>query len=105
MSLGIYYNTHGVFTPKKVDCILADNATPLGFALGGIDKDGDIDIFISNYIRKKQMESQNNFTKDYGPISQLLLNNGDNTFTEIPPFNNLFSISALPIYNQSNKLQ
>jgi hypothetical protein len=78
----IYYNTQGVFTPKKVDYILADNATPLGFALGDIDKDGDIDIFISNYIRKKQMEGQNNFTKDYGPLSQLLLNNGDNTFTD-----------------------
>ena len=79
----IYYNTNGVFTPKKVDYPLADDATPLGFALGDIDKDGDIDIFISNYIRKKQMEGQNNFSKDYGPISQMLLNNGDNTFTDV----------------------
>lgn len=78
----IYYNTEGVFTPKKIKYALADNATPLGFALGDIDKDGDIDIFISNYIRKEQMQGQNNFTKGYGPQSQLLLNNGDNTFTD-----------------------
>ena len=78
----IYYNTQGVFTPKKVKYNLADDATPLGFALGDIDKDGDIDIFVSNYIRKEQMQGQNNFTKGYGPISQLLINNGDNTFTD-----------------------
>ena len=79
----IYYNTSGVFTPKKINYPLADDATPLGFALGDIDKDGDIDIFISNYIRKKQMVGQNNFSKTYGPISQMLLNNGDNTFTDV----------------------
>lgn len=78
----IYYNTQGVFTPKKVKYNLADDATPLGFALGDIDKDGDIDIFVSNYIRKEQMQGQNNFTKGYGPISQLLINNGDNTFKD-----------------------
>ncbi|WP_161624682.1 FG-GAP repeat domain-containing protein, partial [Winogradskyella psychrotolerans] len=55
----------------------------LGFALGDVNKDGTIDIFISNYIRKKQMVGQNNFSKTYGPISQLLLNNGDNTFKDV----------------------
>lgn len=78
----IYYNNNGVFTPKKVNYPLANNATPLGIALGDVDKDGDIDIFISNYIRKDQMVGQNNFSKDYGPISQLLLNKGDNTFID-----------------------
>ena len=86
----IYYNTQGVFTPKKVDYILADNATPLGFALGDIDKDGDIDIFISNYIRKKQMVGQNNFSKNYGAVSQMLLNNGDNTFTDVTKASGLY---------------
>ncbi|MBU2996079.1 CRTAC1 family protein [Cellulophaga baltica] len=78
----IYYNTDGVFVAQKIDYPLASNATPLGFALGDIDRDGDIDIFVSNYIRKNQMEGQNNFTEGYGPISQLLINNGDNTFTD-----------------------
>jgi hypothetical protein len=79
----IYYNSDGKFTPQKVNYPLADNATPLGFALGDVNKDGNIDIFISNYIRKKQMVGQNNFSKTYGPISQLLLNNGDNTFKDV----------------------
>jgi len=78
----IYYNTNGKFSSKKLDYNLADNATPLGFAIGDVDKDGFLDIFISNYIRIKQMQGQNNFTPDYGPISQLLMNNGDNTFRD-----------------------
>ena len=86
----IYYNTDGKFTPSKVAYPLADNATPLGFALGDIDKDGDIDIFISNYIRKKQMVGQNNFSKNYGAVSQMLLNNGDNTFTDVTKASGLY---------------
>ena len=86
----IYYNTDGKFTPLKVAYPLADNATPLGFALGDIDKDGDIDIFISNYIRKKQMVGQNNFSKTYGAVSQMLLNNGDNTFTDATKASGLY---------------
>lgn len=86
----IYYNTDGKFTPSKVAYTLADNATPLGFALGDIDKDGDIDIFISNYIRKKQMVGQNNFSKNYGAVSQMLLNNGDNTFTDVTKASGLY---------------
>lgn len=29
------------------------------------------------------MVGQNNFSKTYGPISQMLLNSGDNTFTDV----------------------
>jgi hypothetical protein len=81
--LTIYYNNNGIFTTQKVDYPLADNATPVGIALGDVDKDGSVDIFVSNYIRKHQMVGQNNFSKNYGPISQLLLNNGDNTFKDV----------------------
>ncbi len=86
----IYYNTDAKFTIKKVDYPLAGDATPLGFALGDVDKDGDIDIFISNYIRKKQMQGQNNFSKTYGPISQLLLNNGNNSFKDVTKESGLY---------------
>ncbi|OAD45897.1 FG-GAP repeat domain-containing protein [Polaribacter atrinae] len=76
----IYYNNNGKFTPKKLEYDLADNATPLGLTLGDVNKDGFTDIFVANYIRKKQMVGQNNFSKNYGPQSLLLINNGDNTF-------------------------
>lgn len=79
----IYYNSGTVFSPKKVEYTMASDATPLGFAIGDINKDGFLDIFLSNYIRKAQMQGQNNFTADYGPADQLLMNNGDNTFSDV----------------------
>ena len=77
--LTIYYNSNGKFTAKKVDYPLADNATPLGLTLGDVNKDGYVDIFVSNYIRKHQMIGQNNFSENYGPTSQLLINNLSST--------------------------
>ncbi|MGH1334580.1 MAG: CRTAC1 family protein [Aureispira sp.] len=79
----VYYNSNGKFTAQKIDYKLAPNATPMGLTFGDVNKDGFIDIFISHYIRKDQMEGQNNFSKDYGPVSLLLLNNGDNTFKDV----------------------
>ncbi len=79
----IYYNTNGKFQASKLDYDLAGNATPLGLTFGDVNKDGFTDIFVANYIRKDQMIGQNNFSKTYGPVSQLLLNNGDNTFSDV----------------------
>ncbi|WP_199269598.1 CRTAC1 family protein [Formosa sp. L2A11] len=76
----IYYNTNGKFTPRTLEYDLADNATPLGLTFGDVNKDGFTDIFVANYIRKKQMVGQNNFSENYGPQSLLLINNGDQTF-------------------------
>lgn len=79
----IYYNSGTGFSPQKVTYPLASDATPLGFAIGDVNRDGFLDIFLANYIPKEQMQGQNNFTKDYGPADQLLVNNGDNTFSDV----------------------
>ncbi|QWX85736.1 CRTAC1 family protein [Cellulophaga sp. HaHaR_3_176] len=82
--LYIYYNTDGIFTIKKIATPINQKSTPAGITVGDIDKDGDLDIFLSTYLKKELMEGQNIFERyDYGATSELLLNNGDNTFASI----------------------
>ena len=82
--LYIYYNTDGVFTIQKIETPINKKSTPAGITVGDIDKDGDLDIFLSTYLKKELMDGQNIFERyDYGATSELLLNNGDNTFASI----------------------
>jgi len=82
--LRIYYNTDGKFTEQIIDTPVNEKSTPTGITVGDIDKDGDLDIFLSTYLKKELMEGQTIFEDyTYGSTSELLLNNGDNTFKSI----------------------
>ena len=82
--LRIYYNTNGRFTEKIIDTPMNEKSTPAGITVGDIDKDGDLDIFLSTYLKKELMEGQTIFEDyTYGSTSELLLNNGDDTFKSI----------------------
>ena len=88
--LHLYYNNNGKFTEVIVDTPMNDKSTPAGLTVGDIDKDGDLDIFLSTYIKKELMEGQTIFMDPtYGSTSELLLNNGDNTFKSITKFSGL----------------
>lgn len=82
--LYICYNENGRFRAKKIDTPINDTSTPAGITVGDINKDGFLDIFLATYIKKELMEGQTIFERDdYGSTSELLLNNGDNTFKSI----------------------
>jgi hypothetical protein len=88
--LHIYYNDHGKFTAVDVETPMNEKSTPSGFTVGDINKDGYLDIFLSTYIKKELMEGQTIFEDHtYGSTSELLLNNGDNTFKSITKEANL----------------
>lgn len=82
--LRIYYNTNGKFSEVVIKTPMNKKSNPAGITVGDIDKDGDLDIFLSTYLKKELMEGQTIFEDyTYGSTSELLLNNGNNTFKSI----------------------
>ncbi|WP_428356157.1 CRTAC1 family protein [Methyloprofundus sp.] len=80
----IYYNTGNSFKAKKIDLHLNEKSRAVSFALADINNDGHIDLYVSAYLTRTKMEGQNIFNKEgYGGSSVLLLNNGDDSFSDI----------------------
>ena len=80
----LYRNEGGRFSGTLLNIPFDENSTPLSFAFADLNRDGAVDMFVSTYLPKDKMEGLNIFNKEgYGSNSLLLLNNGDNTFTDI----------------------
>jgi hypothetical protein len=94
---GVYFyvNTGSGFSGGQVEFPLDEKSMPLSIAAGDINKDGYVDLYISNYIRPEFVEGETIFNDlAYGGTNNLLLNNGDNTFTDIT--------KASGVYHQHN---
>jgi hypothetical protein len=82
-SIWLYTNDGGKLTGQKLDAPIADDTTPLSIAVVDINRDGVFDMYVCGYIKKTLIEGYNIFNKEgYGGTSALLINNGDNTFTD-----------------------
>ena len=80
----LYLNNASGFEGKRLDIPFNTKSVPLSIALTDLNHDGHVDMFVSTYIKLAQVEGENIFNKEgYGSTSLLLLNNGDNTFTDI----------------------
>lgn len=78
-----YRNTGSGFEVQTIDVPLNDKSIAASVTLGDIDQDGNADMFVSAYIKLDKMEGQTIFKKpNYGGSSLLMINNGDNTFTD-----------------------
>lgn len=89
-SIWLYKNNGGKFSAEKLNIPLKDDTTPLSVAISDINRDGHFDLYVAGYIKKELTEGQNNFRDDYGGTSLMLLNNGDNTFTDITKRSGLY---------------
>lgn len=88
--LYLYENNGEGFDGRKIDFPLDKKSMPLSVSFGDINKDGAVDLYVSNYIRLEYVEGETIFNQEYGAISNLLLNNGDNTFTDITRSSGVF---------------
>lgn len=88
----LYTNDGSQFTESQLDVSLNDRTTPLSVAVSDINRDGFVDLYVSGYIKKEQVEGQSIFREGYGGTSVMALNNGDNTFTDITKDSGLYNI-------------
>ncbi len=78
-----YKNTGSGFDVSEIVVPLNEKSVAASITLGDIDHDGDADMFVSAYIKVDKMEGQTIFKDfNYGGSSLLMVNNGDNTFTD-----------------------
>ena len=81
-SIWLYTNEDGKLSGEKLDVPLSDETTPLSIAVADLNRDGNFDMYVCGYLKKNLIEGYNIFNKDgYGGVSALLINNGDNTFS------------------------
>lgn len=78
-----YKNTGNGFEMSKIDIPFNEKSIGAAITFGDVNRDGHADIFVANYIKKHLMEGQTIFKDfNYGGSSLLMINNGDNTFSD-----------------------
>ncbi|PHR72425.1 MAG: hypothetical protein COA66_06860 [Arcobacter sp.] len=80
----LYLNQGNSFIGQKLDLPIPADTSPLSVAIVDINRDGYFDMYVAGYIKKEFVEGMNIFNKEnYGGTSLMLINNKDNTFTDI----------------------
>ncbi|GAB4576548.1 MAG: hypothetical protein Tsb008_20920 [Rhodothalassiaceae bacterium] len=67
---------------ERLPLKIADNTVPLSIALGDVDKDGAVDLYVSGYIRADLVKGETIFSDGYGGYSHLFMNGGDNSWLD-----------------------
>lgn len=79
----LYTNDGGSFSGQKLALEMDPKTVPLSAAIADLNRDGFFDMYVSGYIARKHVEGETIFNQEYGGISGLFLNQGDNTFKNI----------------------
>ncbi len=79
----LYKNVNGKYEGKKLDIPLDPKHAPLSIAVADLKKRGKVDLFICTHLKAEHLDGPFTLQHSKGAKSLLLLNNGDNTFTDI----------------------
>jgi len=79
----LYRNDGGQFESKRLDLDLDVETVPLSVAAADINRDGLYDLYVSGYIAREFVQGETIFNMEYGGVSALFVNDGDDTFTNI----------------------
>jgi len=82
---GVFFlrNHSGQFESKKLDLDLDDETVPLSVAVADINRDGLYDLYVSGYIAREFVQGETIFNQEYGGVSALFVNIGDDSFENI----------------------
>lgn len=79
----LYRNNDAKFSAQKLDLDIDAETVPLSVAVGDVNKDGLYDLYVSGYIGREFVQGQTIFNQEYGGVSGLYLNTGDDHFENI----------------------
>jgi hypothetical protein len=79
----LHINNGGTFDSVQIDYTPAPNESTLAVAVADIDLDGDIDIYLSNFITYKKWVSATFNKPEHISYNRMLRNDGDLNFTDI----------------------
>lgn len=77
-----YTNDEGVFTGKKLALELDSKTVPLALGVADLNRDGQYDLYVAGYIAREHVEGETIFNREYGGVSSLFINTGEDTFRD-----------------------
>lgn len=78
-----YDNNNGQFSGVRLNLDLDEKSVPLSIAVSDLNRDGLFDMYVAAYIARKHVEGETIFNREYGGISALYINKGNNEFENI----------------------
>ncbi len=79
----LHLNAAGRFTAQRLDLKLDAVTVPLSVAPADLNRDGLVDLFVSGYIARSNVEGETIFNQEYGGVSALFIGREDGGFDDV----------------------